>query len=89
MTDIYSLFREVSSSQNPLLKEIRTFQGTSGAASKLREAKSLALIEGIHLLQSWNSSTESFLDYFAHLIRDSTLMQWLDSCQINSPLFQV
>jgi TrmH family RNA methyltransferase len=74
MTDIYSLFREVSSSQNPLLKEIRTFQGTSGAASKLREAKSLALIEGIHLLQSWNSSTESFLDIRVVLTTNAGLL---------------
>lgn len=74
MTDIYSLFREVSSSQNPLLKEIRTFQGTSGAAAKLRESKSMALIEGIHLLQSWNSSTKSFLDIRVVLTTNAGLL---------------
>lgn len=60
MTDLYSLFREISSSQNPLLKDIRVLQGGGGSASKLRETKSIALIEGIHLLQAWNASLDHF-----------------------------
>lgn len=60
MTDIYSLFREVSSSQNPLIKDIRLLQGGGNPASKLRESKSIALIEGIHLLQAWNGAFDTF-----------------------------
>lgn len=60
MTDIYSLFREITSSQNPLLKEVRVLQGGGVSAAKLRETKSIALIEGIHLLQAWNASVDTF-----------------------------
>lgn len=60
MTDIYSLFREITSSQNPLLKDVRVLQAAGNPAAKLREAKSIALIEGIHLLQSWNASLDNF-----------------------------
>lgn len=60
MTDIYSLFREITSFQNPLLKDVRVLQSAGNPAAKLREAKSIALIEGIHLLQAWNTSVDHF-----------------------------
>jgi RNA methyltransferase, TrmH family len=46
-------FDFISSKENPLFKEIRLLQATGTKGQKARMASGKALIEGIHLVQTW------------------------------------
>lgn len=46
-------FDLISSKENPLFKEIRLLQATGSKGQKARLANSQALLEGIHLIQTW------------------------------------
>lgn len=46
-------FDLITSKENPLFKEIRNLQATGSKGQKARLASSQALLEGIHLVQTW------------------------------------
>ena len=46
-------FDLITSKENPLFKEIRFLQATGSKGQKARVASSQALLEGIHLVQTW------------------------------------
>jgi len=46
-------FDLISSKENPLFKEIRSLQATGSKGQKARLASGRALLEGIHLVQTW------------------------------------
>ncbi len=46
-------FDPISSKENPLFKEIRNLQATGSKGQKARLASGHALLEGIHLVQTW------------------------------------
>jgi TrmH family RNA methyltransferase len=46
-------FDLISSKENPLFKEIRLLQATGSKGQKARLANGQALLEGIHLIQTW------------------------------------
>ena len=46
-------FDLISSKENPLFKEIRLLQATGSKGQKARLVNSQALLEGIHLIQTW------------------------------------
>ena len=46
-------FEPISSKDNPLFKEIRLLQATGSKGQKARIASGHALLEGIHLVQTW------------------------------------
>jgi len=46
-------FDLITSKENPLFKEIRLLQGAGSKGQKARIAKDQALLEGIHLVQTW------------------------------------
>ena len=46
-------FDLISSKENPLFKEIRLLQATGAKGQKARMASGQALLEGIHLVQTW------------------------------------
>jgi len=46
-------FDLITSKENPLFKEIRLLQATGSKGQKARMASGLALLEGIHLVQTW------------------------------------
>jgi len=46
-------FDLITSKENPLFKEIRLLQATSSKGQKARMASGQALLEGIHLVQTW------------------------------------
>jgi TrmH family RNA methyltransferase len=46
-------FDSISSKENPLFKEIRNLQATGSKGQKARLASGHALLEGIHLVQTW------------------------------------
>ncbi|QWD78474.1 RNA methyltransferase [Polynucleobacter sp. MWH-Svant-W18] len=46
-------FDLITSKENPLLKEIRLLQATGAKGQKTRIASGQALLEGIHLVQTW------------------------------------
>jgi len=46
-------FDLISSKENPLFKEIRNLQATGSKGQKARLASGQALLEGIHLVQTW------------------------------------
>jgi TrmH family RNA methyltransferase len=46
-------FDLITSKENPLFKEIRLLQATGSKGQKARMASSQALLEGIHLVQTW------------------------------------
>lgn len=46
-------FDLISSKENPLFKEIRLLQATGSKGQKARLARGQALLEGIHLMQTW------------------------------------
>ena len=46
-------FEKITSKENPLLKEIRLLQATGSKGQKARLARGQALLEGIHLVQTW------------------------------------
>ena len=46
-------FDLITSKENPLIKEIRNLQATGSKGQKARLASSQALLEGIHLVQTW------------------------------------
>jgi len=46
-------FDLISSKENPLFKEIRLLQATGSKGQKARMASGQALLEGIHLVQTW------------------------------------
>ncbi len=46
-------FEPISSKDNPLFKEIRLLQATGSKGQKARIASGYALLEGIHLVQTW------------------------------------
>jgi TrmH family RNA methyltransferase len=46
-------FDLISSKENPLFKEIRNLQATGSKGQKARLASGRALLEGIHLVQTW------------------------------------
>ena len=46
-------FDLISSKENPLFKEIRLLQATGSKGQKARVANGQALLEGIHLIQTW------------------------------------
>mgnify|MGYP006268300455 CR=1 FL=1 len=48
------LFKHLSSAQNQIVKKIRTLQSSGIRAAKSRHQDHLALIDGVHLIQSWN-----------------------------------
>lgn len=56
MTNKSNQIQLIESTQNTLIKQIKSFQSTGVRASKLRSETGLALIEGIHLVQSWIDS---------------------------------
>lgn len=51
--DLYSFFKEIQSKSNESFKELIIHQEGGSKANKLRKETGLALIEGIHLLDSW------------------------------------
>jgi len=67
MTDIYSLFRELTSTDNPLVKDVRSLLGSTSAAKKVRDTKLITAIEGIHLLQAWAQSRSGYHEFRAIL----------------------
>ena len=46
-------FDLITSKENPLFKEIRNLQATGSKGQKARIARGQALLEGIHLVQTW------------------------------------
>lgn len=46
-------FDLITSKENPLFKEIRLLQATGAKGQKARQAAGHALLEGIHLIQTW------------------------------------
>lgn len=46
-------FDQITSKENPLFKEIRLLQATGSKGQKARLANGQALLEGIHLVQTW------------------------------------
>ena len=46
-------FDLISSKENPLFKEIRNLQATGSKGQKVRLERGQALLEGIHLVQTW------------------------------------
>ena len=46
-------FDPITSKENPLFKEIRNLQATGSKGQKARVASGQALLEGIHLVQTW------------------------------------
>ena len=46
-------FDLITSKENPLFKEIRNLQATGSKGQKARIASGQALLEGIHLVQTW------------------------------------
>ncbi len=46
-------FDLITSKENPLFKEIRNLQATGSKGQKVRQATGQALLEGIHLVQTW------------------------------------
>lgn len=48
-------FDLISSKENPLFKEVRLLQATGSKGQKARLASGQALLEGIHLIQTWVS----------------------------------
>ena len=46
-------FDQITSKENPLFKEIRLLQATGSKGQKARLARGQALLEGIHLVQTW------------------------------------
>ena len=46
-------FDLITSKENPLFKEIRNLQATGSKGQKARLASGRALLEGIHLVQTW------------------------------------
>jgi TrmH family RNA methyltransferase len=46
-------FDLITSKENPLFKEIRSLQATSSKGQKARLASGQALLEGVHLVQTW------------------------------------
>ena len=46
-------FDLITSKENPLFKEIRNLQATGSKGQKARQATGQALLEGIHLVQTW------------------------------------
>jgi TrmH family RNA methyltransferase len=46
-------FDLITSKENPLFKEIRNLQATGSKGQKARQASGQALLEGIHLVQTW------------------------------------
>jgi TrmH family RNA methyltransferase len=46
-------FDLITSKENPLFKEIRNLQATGSKGQKTRMASGQALLEGIHLIQTW------------------------------------
>jgi len=56
--DLYSFFKEIQSKSNDSVKELIIHQEGGSKANKLRKESGLALIEGIHLLDSWMKSNQ-------------------------------
>jgi RNA methyltransferase, TrmH family len=56
--DLYSFFKEIQSKSNDSVKELIIHQEGGSRANKLRKESGLALIEGIHLLDSWMKSNQ-------------------------------
>ncbi len=56
--DLYSFFKEIQSKSNDSVKELIIHQEGGSKANKLRKESGLALIEGIHLLDSWLKSNQ-------------------------------
>lgn len=56
--DFYSYFRVIQSKSNELVKQLAIHQEGGLKSSKLRKETNLALIEGIHLLDSWLSQNK-------------------------------
>ena len=46
-------FDQISSKENPLFKELRLLQATGSKGQKARLSSGCALLEGIHLVQTW------------------------------------
>jgi len=46
-------FNQITSKENPLFKEIRNLQATGSKGQKARLGSGQALLEGIHLVQTW------------------------------------
>ena len=46
-------FDQISSKENPLFKELRLLQATGSKGQKARLSSGYALLEGIHLVQTW------------------------------------
>lgn len=46
-------FDQITSKENPLFKEVRLLQATGSKGQKARLANGQALLEGIHLVQTW------------------------------------
>ena len=46
-------FDLITSKENPLFKEVRNLQATGSKGQKARLASGQALLEGIHLVQTW------------------------------------
>lgn len=54
--NIFNQMQLIESAQNPLIKQIKSFQTSGIKSAKLRDETGLALIEGIHLVQTWMDS---------------------------------
>ena len=47
-------FDQITSKENPLFKELRLLQATGSKGQKARLSGGCALLEGVHLVQTWS-----------------------------------
>jgi len=82
--DLYSFFKEIQSKSNDSVKELIIHQEGGSKANKLRKESGLALIEGIHLLDSWMKSNQ--LNQIEAIF---TTAKGLEQPEISALLFRV
>ena len=66
-------FNRITSNQNPLIKNIKGLQSVGVKSAKLRQENSVALIEGVHLIESW-CTTEVIHHLKSIIISDQSLI---------------
>ncbi len=82
--DLYSFFKEIQSKSNDSVKELIIHQEGGSRANKLRKESGLALIEGIHLLDSWMKS-----DQLHQIQAIFTTAKGLEHTEISALLYRV
>ena len=56
----------ISSADNPVIKRLKSMQDVGARSAKVRSETSLALIEGVHLAQSWLGSEDLYELFTTH-----------------------